>query len=59
MYRTFPLWMELTTDQDKQISIRTSDFHKVSFIYDNQPIYSEISLQEYPNGKMRFIRHFA
>lgn len=52
MYRTFPLWMELTTDQDKQISIRTSDFHKVSFIYDNQPIYSEISLQEYPNGKM-------
>ena len=46
MYRTFPLWMELTTDQDKQISIRTSDFHKVSFIYNNQPFYSEISLQE-------------
>lgn len=40
---------KLTADQDKQITVRTSDFHKVSFTYDNHPIESRISLQEKTN----------
>lgn len=40
---------KLTADQDKQITVRTSDFHKVSFTYDNHPIESRISLQEKPD----------
>lgn len=50
-WATFPFQQELTTDQNKQIIFRTSDLHKVSFIYDNQLINSEISLQESPDGK--------
>lgn len=48
-WSVYPLIQKVTTDQDKQISIRTSDFHKVSFIYNNQPFNSQISLQEYPD----------
>lgn len=47
----YPLKQKLTADQEKQITIRTSDFHKVSLVYDNQPINTRptISPQEYPD----------
>lgn len=48
-WATYPFAQELTNNQEEQIIIRTSDFHKVSFIYDNQAINSWISSQKNPD----------
>lgn len=48
----YPVELSLQTDQDKQIDLRTSDYHKVSFVYENKPIRAQISLQEHPGERV-------
>lgn len=49
----YPVELSVQTDQNKQIDLRTSDYHKVSFFYENEPIYAQVSLQELPGDRIK------